>query len=82
MTHAPPDGWYDEFNGLRIPASGSASSFEDLLNLVMSEKKKLGIDLMNQSLEATQLTKRLCRRYPSICSDTSGPNHKKTGCCN
>lgn len=76
----PPDGWFDQFNGIRIPNSGSASSLEDLLHEVMTTKKKLGIDVKAPSVELLSLKKRLIGRNPSFYEPRSVDHRSRCNC--
>lgn len=58
----PPDGWFDEFNSIRIPKDGSASSLEELVMLVCQTKHDLGIDLKPLSVETITIKSRIIKR--------------------
>ncbi len=51
--------WFDTFNGIRIPETGSCVSFEHLLNEVLKKKLSMGIDLMDKETEERSLWERL-----------------------
>ena len=71
---------YDEFNGIRVPATGGTASFEELVELVIQKKRELGIDVASLSVELAMLKNRVKERRPSIFR-SGGGFFKSPGCC-
>jgi hypothetical protein len=70
----PKDGWYDSFNGIRTPAVGVCSSFEELVSEVLKTKIALGIFIGSQKEEEDGIIDRLCTSGRINCK-------RKSGCC-
>jgi hypothetical protein len=75
MNGLPPpvDGWYDVFNGIRIPSTGICASFEELVSEVIRKKLSMGIKVSSQQKEEVSLVNRLCQSRRVDC--------RKTDCC-
>lgn len=74
----PPSGWVDEFNGIRTPLVGSATSLDELLDLVCEMKESRGIKLQTLAIERASLTKRLVNNNRSFYGP--GPSSTRGAC--
>ena len=68
----PEDGWYDLFNGIRIPDAGFCSSFEELVSEVLKKKISMGIRIGTQSEEEIGIKDRMCGSGRIDCRGRSG----------